>query len=90
MSRSFKKSHVCKQKNSKFAKKQAKRKVRRLNNEQLQNGNAYKKYYSRYDIWDWGDIVNTFEQFKKFYSEFYEDYTDQELRNEYEKRYLRK
>ena len=52
MSRSFKKSLVAKDKNNKYNKKSANKKVRRYKNN-IANGKAYKKIYESYDICDY-------------------------------------
>ena len=50
MSRSNKRSPVCKQRNSPFAKRWANKRVRKS---EVQSGKAYKKLFCSYDICDW-------------------------------------
>ena len=61
MSRSFKKHPVVTDKTYKWAKKDANKKVRKLEN--LGNGNEYKKHYCSWDICDYKFWVNLKDKF---------------------------
>lgn len=61
MSRSFKKHPVVTDKTYKWAKKDANRKVRKLEN--LGNGNEYKKHYCSWDICDYKFLVSLKDKF---------------------------
>lgn len=56
MSRSFKKSLVAKERNDKYNKRCANKKVRRYN-DYIPNGKSYKKIYESYDICDFAFIA---------------------------------
>ena len=78
MSRSFKKHPIYKDDNFvKSGKKFAKRRVRRLDLEELpMKGNAYKKYYPQYDIhdwieyWDWREACEWYHNHPEQYAEY--------------------
>lgn len=74
MSKSVKKTPVCKQKHrygktTRFYKRQASKAVRR--NNKITSGKAYKKYYLRYNIFEYrfyctlDDWLNSFSRFVK-------------------------
>ena len=56
MSRSYKKSLVAKERNSKYHKKSANKRVRRYDGD-ISNGKHYKKIYESYDICDYAFIA---------------------------------
>ena len=56
MSRSFKKSLVAKEKNNKYHKRSANKRVRRYDGD-ISNGKHYKKIYESYDICDYAFIA---------------------------------
>lgn len=52
MSRSYKKSSVCKQSADQTSKRKANKRIRRTKD--IPNGSSYKKCYESWDISDWG------------------------------------
>ena len=61
MSRSYKKHPVVTDRNNKWAKKDANKKVR--NTEDISNGNNYKKHYCSWNICDYKFWINKFDEF---------------------------
>lgn len=61
MSRSFKKHPVVTDRNNKWAKKDANRRIRKL--EDLGSGNEYKKHYPSWDICDYKFWVSLADEF---------------------------
>lgn len=57
MSRSKKKTPIWTDKVVKGAKKEASKRVRKLDNDELGNGNNYKKYFNSWDIHDYKEFL---------------------------------
>lgn len=86
MSKSYKKTPICKDRN-KYGKRQANKVVRRTFD--IKSGSSYKKAYCSYNIHDYYSYSN-FEDYKEFRRKLGFNETEEKMYKDWHKYYVRK